>query len=116
RPLDQDPPDAAMIEGPVPLQIARPHPITRLTNPGNNAEVWQELKPLRGANRFVAPKIAPGVEVLLESPDTDPLLVVGAYGQGRTAVFAGDSTWQWWGQGRSDAHQRFWRQLMLWLL
>lgn len=115
-PLDAEPPATAMIDGPIPLQIARPHPITRLTQSENNAEVWGELKPLRGANRFEAPKIAPGVEVLLESPESDPLLVVGAYGEGRTAVFAGDSTWQWWGQGRSDAHRRFWRQLLLWLL
>ncbi|WP_164103993.1 glutamine amidotransferase [Candidatus Laterigemmans baculatus] len=115
-PLDAEPPARAMLEGEVPLRVARPHPITRLTQSENNAEVWEELKPLRGANRFDDPKIAPGVEVLLESPEEDPLLVVGAYGGGRTAVFAGDSTWQWWGQGRSDVHRRFWRQLLLWLL
>lgn len=114
--LDQDPPASAMIEGPVLVEPLRPHPITRLTATGENEEIWRDLKPLLGANRFVAPKVAPGVDVLLESPQEDPLLVVGEYGRGRVAAFAGDSTWQWWGQGRKDAHKRFWRQLTLWLL
>lgn len=31
------------------------------------------------------------------------------------AAFAGDSTWLWVQHGQADAHQRFWRQLLLWL-
>lgn len=115
-PIGQDPPASAMIEGPVLVEPLRPHAITRLSNSGASEDVWRELKPLLGANRFGAPKVAPGVDVLLESSEEDPLLVVGEYGRGRTAAFAGDSTWQWWLQGRQEAHQRFWRQLMLWLL
>jgi hypothetical protein len=54
--------------------------------------------------------------VLLESPDQDPLLVVGQYGRGRTAAVAFDSTYRWWRAGRREVHKRFWRQLILWLL
>jgi hypothetical protein len=54
--------------------------------------------------------------VLLETPDQQPLLVIGQYGRGRTAALAFDSTWRWWRGGNRDAHRRFWRQLMLWLL
>jgi len=111
-----DPPADVMLPGPVEVRVRRPHPITQLTNSGNNLELWQQLKPLLGANRFVGAKVSPTVEVLLESTAGNPLLVVGEYGAGRVAAFAGDTTWQWWMQGRSEAHRRFWRQTLLWLL
>jgi hypothetical protein len=44
------------------------------------------------------------------------LLVIGQYGRGRTAAIAFDSTYRWWRARKSDAHRRFWRQLVLWLL
>jgi hypothetical protein len=82
----------------------------------NSANPWKALPPLLGANRLLGPKVAPGVTVLLESPEEDPLLVVGEYGAGRTAALALDSTYRWRREGFQDAHRRFWRQLMLWLL
>jgi uncharacterized membrane protein len=113
---DQAPPAGAMIDDPVQLRPRRPHPITRLAAAEDNARLWSELKPLVGANRFIGPKLNPNVEVLLETELQAPILVVGQYGSGRTAAFAGDTTWQWWRQGKSELHRRFWRQLMLWLL
>jgi hypothetical protein len=101
--------------GPLPLRLARNHPITDLGSE-DPATVWRELPPLLGAYRLVGPKIAPGVEVLLQSPDQDPLLVIGQYGRGRTAALAIDSTWRWWRAGKQEAHHRFSWQLMLWLL
>ncbi len=56
------------------------------------------------------------MQVLLETAGEEPLLVVGEYGRGRVASLAFDSTWRWWRDGNSEAHRRFWRQLMLWLL
>lgn len=97
------------------IDLARRHPITDLGG-ADPAQTWRELPPMVGANRFVGPKIAPGVDVLLQTSDGEPLLVVGQYGRGRTAAVAFDSTWRWWRGGDSDAHRRFWRQLMLWLL
>ena len=103
------------IAGPIEIKLARSHPITDLggTTP---AETWRDLPGQLGANRWVDAKVAPGIETLLETSDGKPLMVVGGYGRGRVASIAFDSTWRWWRAGRSDAHRRFWRQVMLWLL
>ncbi len=108
NPIDQ-------LAGPLPIRLARSHPITDLGGE-DPALIWQQLPPQEGANRFVGPKVAPGVQTLLESPNQEPLLVIGQYGRGRTAAIAFDSTYRWWRAKKSDAHRRFWRQLVLWLL
>lgn len=95
------------------------HPITQLAvDPSLAAQqkFWSGLPKFVGSNRFADARIAPGVQVLLETPDEEPLLVVGEYGSGRVATFAIDSTWRWWRQQQSESHRRFWRQMMLWLL
>ncbi len=94
----------------------RPHPITTFEKEPENTEIWKSLKPLDGANRLGKPKLAPGVDVLVATRDDHPLLVTGSYGRGRVLAFAGDSTWQWWMQGKQLRHKQFWRQAMLWLL
>ncbi|MGI9470275.1 MAG: glutamine amidotransferase [Rubripirellula sp.] len=107
--------DETQIAGPLTIELARTHPITDLG--GNDLQAtWQQLPQLLGANRLLDPKIAPGVIVLLQTQQQDPLLVVGEYGGGRTAALAFDSTWRWWRAGQSEVHRRFWRQLILWLL
>jgi uncharacterized membrane protein len=111
-----DPPASTQLPAPVVIKPTQKHPITQFSLGENDAAIWQELKPLRGANRLLAPKVSPGVEVLLESEREEPILVVGQYGKGRTAAFAGDSTWQWVLQGKGEIHRRFWRQLLLWML
>lgn len=99
----------------VSIAPARQHPITDLGG-DDPTGTWQQLPEMVGSNRFIGPKVAPGVEVLLQTQNEEPLLVVGQFGRGRTAALAFDSTWRWWRGGKSDAHRRFWRQLMLWLL
>lgn len=103
------------VPGPLVMLPARPHPVTTLATESENPSVWRKLKPLTGANRWSGVKAIPGVQVLAESPDGVPLLVAGEYGRGRVLAFAGDSTWQWWRQGHSTLHRRFWRQVVLWL-
>ena len=93
----------------------RSHPVTTLASPSENEQVWRQLRPLQGANRWAGIKEAPGIQLLAESPDHVPLLVAGEYGGGRVLAFAGDSTWQWWRQGQGALHRRFWRQVVLWL-
>ncbi len=93
----------------------RSHPVTTLALAAENEQVWRQLRPLQGANRWASIKEAPGIQLLAESPDHLPLLVAGEYGGGRVLAFAGDSTWQWWRQGQSALHRRFWRQIVLWL-
>ena len=103
------------IPGPLEIRLARVHPITELGG-DDAAKIWEQLSPMLGANRWREPKVAPGVLVLLESPEQEPLLVVGEYGSGRVASLAFDTTYRWWRAGKSEAHRRFWRQLILWLL
>jgi hypothetical protein len=112
--------DVTGLEGMIRPRLTAPHPITTLepADPALAAQqsVWDSLPPLVGANRFGDVRVAPGINVLLETPDANPLLVVGEYGRGRVVAFAGDSTWRWWRQGEDVAHRRFWRQTILWLL
>ncbi len=113
--LESDSTAAGQLTGDILAQVAQPHPITRIAGE-DNALDWSSLRPLLGANRFADIKVAPGIQVLLESPNEDPLLVIGEFGRGRTAAIAFDSTWRWWRGGQSEWHRRFWRQLVLWLL
>jgi uncharacterized membrane protein len=92
------------------------HYITRLAeNPADNARVWDKLPKLDGMTRLSRPK--PQSIVLAQSTSGEPILVGQIhYGAGRTLAFAGDTTWRW---RRTEegvrAHNRFWRQLVLWL-
>ncbi len=103
------------LSGPLQMLPTMPHPVTLLASTTDNERVWRELLPLKGANRWAGVKEIPGVQVVAESQNNDPLLVAGEYGGGRVLAFAGDSTWQWWRQGLSAQHRRFWRQVILWL-
>jgi len=108
------------ISGNVAPKLLQLHPITSL-NPDDSSlaaqqTLWDTLPPLIGANRLGPPRVAPGISVLAETPQQTPLLVVGEFGGGRVAAFAGDTTWRWWRQGGDAAHRRFWRQMVLWLL
>ena len=104
------------IAGPLLLTPTVPHPITRLAAEPENTQLWKELPPLDGANRFGKVKNAPGVQVLATTQDSQPLLVAGEFGRGRVLSFAADSTYRWWMQGQQLRHKQFWRQAMLWLL
>ncbi|MCO8124090.1 glutamine amidotransferase [Stieleria sp. TO1_6] len=106
---------AAQLAGPIQVRAAKNHPIVALGGDGSE-NVWNSLPDLPGANRFVGPKVAAGVQVLLQTPQQQPLLVIGSYGKGRVASLAVDETFRWWRAGKAEAHRRFWRQLMLWLM
>lgn len=96
-----------------PTTVGQRHYVMLLATPDRNAELWAELPPLDGANRFRGLK--PRAQVLAESDAGDPLLVAHDLGSGRVMAFAGDSTWRWWLHGFEDEHRRFWRQIVLWL-
>jgi hypothetical protein len=74
---------------------------------------WEALPPLAGANRLGT--LVPTAKPLAVTPAGDPLLVARESGAGRVLAFAADSTWRWAMQGATEAHRRFWRQLVLWL-
>ncbi|WP_372897863.1 VWA domain-containing protein [Stieleria sp.] len=106
---------AAQIPGPIKIEVARRHPIVDLGG-RDPASVWSSLPELSGANRLIGAKAAAGVQTLLATDKQQPLLVIGGYGKGRVASLAIDETYRWWRAGKAEAHQRFWRQLMLWLM
>src|SRR5262249_33521038 len=87
-----------------------------LSAEADNTATWRQLPPLKWAYKFAGVKEAPGVRVLLESPQQKPLLVSGEYGRGRVLAFAGESTYLWQMHGKETQHKRFWRQLILWLV
>ena len=103
------------ISGPVMIELSKSHPVTDIGGETPD-EYWKKLSPLSGANRILKPKIATGVQVLLQTPDRQPLLVVGEHGRGRVACLAFDETYRWWRRGNSEVTRRFWRQLMLWAM
>jgi len=78
------------------------------------------LPPLDGCTRVLEAK--PGATVLAEFPEADgamPVLAVQPLGEGRTAVFSGDTTRKWQ-QGpraldRESPFLRFWGQMVRWL-
>lgn len=121
-PIQMSPTERQDFESPIrrDLHIERPfhvrstldHFITRLGEEGGTNALWEELPELQGANLFN--RLKPSAEVLLESENSDPILVAGNYG-GRVLAFAADSTFIWARQGYQDQHQAFWRQMMLWL-
>lgn len=95
------------------------HPITSIGSTkglrSDQEDFWELLAPLNRFSGFLAVKEAPGVQVLLETSESRPILVIGQYGKGRVAVFTEGSTWKWWRSGAESVHQRFWRQLLLWV-
>ena len=90
------------------------HPILRLEKELNE-EVWSSLPPLHGANLgLVANKDA---YVLLKNESESPILVAGEFGEGRTALLATDSIWNWgFGEAGGRYFHRFWNNVIDWLI
>jgi uncharacterized membrane protein len=92
------------------------HFLLRLADdPRENDAVWEGLKLYGGLSRMGKPKQNVGA-VLLRSADGDDVLVAADVAGGRSVAFAGDTTYLWVRPPRGDRyHERFWRQLVLWL-
>jgi uncharacterized membrane protein len=96
----------------VPVAIDR---LLQIGEPGSDySQLWKEMKPLTGANRWGGIKNAPGVKVLANGDSGQPLMVNGIAGNGRVMSLAFDSTYQWLRQGKSKEFKQFWRQMALW--
>ncbi len=107
------------LQGPLPMVPttgpAGRHPIVNLVSEDGD-DLWEQLPPLDGANRL-GDALKPNAQVIATTAGRrpEPLLVIGQPGLGRVVAFAGDSTWRWVLAGQREAHQRFWRQAVLWL-
>ena len=82
-------------------------------DPNANEQAWRSLPPMNGANKLVPRNGAVGI--LAESAEGDPLLLATDVGRSRVAALAFDETWLWHLNGRGEAHQKFWQQMLLWL-
>ncbi len=102
----------------------RVHPVMEGLAEWFDPETENSLPPLRG--NVVVDRPKSGAQVLLvhrdrPGPDGQPQIVLAVqnYGQGRTAVFTGDTTYQWYlplrGMGQDSPYNRFWGQLVRWL-
>ena len=114
--LGERPRSDVQLRGPLKIRPAKPlgerHYLMALDDSKDRAQQWAKLPPLEGANKLGQPK--PSSQVLAETPDGKPLMVVQEAG-GRVIAFAVDSTWHWWMEGFAAQHKRFWRQVVLWL-
>ncbi len=91
------------------------HPLLAIGPGEENLTSWRKLPPLEGANRFRGMKRGAVVLAQTAAQEPAPLLVAGSWGTGRVLAFAGDTTYRWVQEGHGEAHQRFWRQTILWL-
>ncbi|QDT01091.1 glutamine amidotransferase [Adhaeretor mobilis] len=94
------------------------HPILQIgDNASAESKLWSEVPALDGGNQFDRLRLAPNAQTIAEADNLarSPLIVLGAWGEGRTAALAFDSTWHWQMEGYGEVHRRFWRQLVLWL-
>ena len=98
----------------LPTDAGLKHFIMRLSL-DKNAEKWGELPALRGANKLRLKNEFS--QVLATSPDRIPLLFSLEAGRSRVLAFAGDTTFRWATAEKPfvEEHQRFWRQVLLWL-
>lgn len=87
--------------------------VMQLDAPERNRVRWNGLAPLEGAVKL-KPKNQL-VDVLAETAEGVPLLMASEVGRARVMAFAADTTYQWALHGQAESHQRFWRQMILWL-
>ena len=88
--------------------------VMQLGPPDKNKALWASLPPLKGTTRFKA--INANLEPWARNAEGEPLLFAMPRQRSRIAAFAGDTTYLWWTVGdKQELHQRFWRQLILWL-
>ncbi len=100
------------------------HPILRLEKDAElNQGAWRSLPPLQGINIGLFPDKSAQVLVqhIAEKKSAIPILVTGNFGDGRTALLATDSVWNWnfrnvGGGGSGRYFQRFWNNVIDWLI
>ncbi|MEA3212669.1 MAG: hypothetical protein QOE70_5726 [Chthoniobacter sp.] len=108
------------IEGdkPYPVRLneaARGHPAF-----AGDAALWQNIPPVLSV--FAGFTLSPGAETLVtaETPQgLQPVVVTQRFGQGKVTAILTDSLWRWQlgpEAGKAKPYERFWTQLISWLL
>ncbi len=95
--------------------VARSHPAF-----AGDAALWQNIPPVLSV--FTGFTLSPGAETLVtaETPQgSEPVVVTQRYGQGKVTAILTDSLWRWQldpDAGRTKPYDRFWKQMISWLL
>lgn len=120
-PLEISPRDPAYSDAEYKPQVIAKHlghPVMRLLpDADSNQRYWEKAPPLIGITPTRGVK--PGAMLLLEQPGTrKPVLAVQNYGQGRVAAFTSGGSWCWQMSKplADEFHEKFWRQLVRWLV
>lgn len=105
-------------EKPFPVKLtesARGHPAF-----AGDAALWQIIPPVLSV--FSGVTLSPGAQALVtaETPQgPQPLVVTQRFGQGKVTAILTDSLWRWQlgpEAGKTKPYERFWTQLISWLL
>ena len=99
----------------IPTEMGLKEYVMQLGSGDKNRSLWLELPALEGANRLRPKNDLVRIWAETPPPDKQPLLLVSDVGQSRVAAFAVDTTYLWCLDGKAELHQRFWRQMILWL-
>lgn len=97
----------------VPTETGLKRYVMQLASSEKNRAAWGKLAPLVGVTKL-QPK-TDLVEVWAQTNEGLPLLCATEVGRARVAAFGGDTTYQWVLHDQGVEHQRFWRQMILWL-
>lgn len=87
-------------------------------NPEENRRLWDEMPALYRINQFAMTRLGATVHANAENAgserDSRPLFAIQRYGEGRSAVLATESTWQWrlGAEEQDRRHERLWRQIV----
>ncbi|MFW6161318.1 MAG: glutamine amidotransferase [Planctomycetota bacterium] len=94
------------------------HPVMRLSpDLDMNRRLWEKAPPLIGITPVRGVK--PGAQLLIRHETRPlPVLAVQHYGQGRVAGFTSGGSWYWQMSmpAADQFHERFWKQLIRWLV
>lgn len=112
--------DVRTMEGekPYPVKLsdaARSHPAF-----AGDATLWQSIPPV--LSLFAGFTLSPAAETLVsaETPSgSQPMVVTQRFGQGKVTAILTDSLWRWQlgpEAGKARPYERFWTQLISWLL
>lgn len=96
-----------------PTNAGLSHYVMLLASPEKNLELWKSLPTMTSVNRLKP--ISDFVQVLATTQDDAPVLISSETGRARIVTSAMSETFLWAASGKNQIHQRFWRQMILWL-
>ena len=109
-----------------PLEGQKPFPV-KLSSEASahpafagDPQLWQNIPPVLSV--FRGGELSPGAETLVtaQTPQGDsPVVVTQRFGQGKVTAILTDSLWRWQldpEAGKNQPYDRFWTQLISWLL